>query len=131
MLTLAALEGFLRDSLMDQHFIALYATLPPGIERTYLPTGEVDGPGYMPGGKQLQGGRVVVDGKTAILTFDQVVWPNSTIKANGAIVYNRSKQNRTLAVIKFGKPIASVNGLFRATMPPATAGEGLIRLTAE
>ncbi len=131
MITVAALEGYLRDSLGDQHFLALYTTLPPGIERVYLPTGECEGQGYMPGGKQLQGARVIVDGNTAILTFDQVVWPNSTIKANGAIVYNRSKQNRTLAVIKFGKTINSINGMFRAAMPQATASEGLIRLSAE
>ena len=127
-MTPAALEGLLRDIVANDFWMALYAELPKEAWVAYTGRGEVAGQGYMAGGQKLTGNRVTVDRDTAILTFDTPVWNNSTLNVGGAIIYDRSRNNRTMVAIPFATRIVSRNGIFRGTMPPPTREEGIIRL---
>lgn len=115
----------------DRYKIALYgpnAHLNPLVE-TYTTEGEVVGQGYERGGRPLRGYRCELDGATAVLGWtDTVAWPNATISAAGALVYNASKQNKALVVISFDGLVVSTNGPWEAPMPPCTATAGLIRI---
>lgn len=116
----------------DQYRIALYtarAHLGPWTP-TYTPDGEVEsGNGYQRGGQVLAGYQCGLDGDVAVLGWrEPVVWPNSTITAFGALIYNATKGNRALVVVDFSKPIVSTDGPYRLLMPPISAESALIRI---
>jgi hypothetical protein len=59
----------------------------PGHRRRSDVTGEVEGPGYEPGGQVLLGTRVEeVDGQT-VFQAEDVVWPTTTVRASGLVLY--------------------------------------------
>lgn len=122
------LRGVHRES--DLYRIALYAEDAPLSPRTasYAPLGEVGGPGYQPGGRDLSGFAVTLDGGTAVLDFADPSWPVSTLVAHGALIYNATRENRAVAVVDFGADIVSTNGPFTVRMPTPAAGAGLIRI---
>ena len=69
----------------DDYYVALYgsdATLSVYTE-TYTPAGEVKGQNYRAGGVRLSGMKCALDGVTACMTWDSVVWANATINARG------------------------------------------------
>lgn len=110
----------------DTYMMALYradAAISP-YTRSYTTRGEVEGQGYAPGGIELTGLRAGLDGTVGYLTFDGPNWPSATITAQGALIYNKTRGNRTLAVLLFtdddGKPknVISSNGTFVVTLPP-------------
>lgn len=114
----------------DKYMIALYrsdASLNTLIDE-YTSSGEVAGQGYISGGRQLRGYRCEVDGTSALLSWDSAVWPNATIHAKGALIYNASKRNRALAVIEFLQETVSTNGNFVVPMPPFTSATALVRI---
>jgi hypothetical protein len=80
---------------------------------------EVNAPGYESGGKAVQC-YAVLDGDTAVISFDPVIWPQSSITARYAEISG-------IATFDFGKEITSVNDSFTLTPPEATAKSGLIR----
>lgn len=115
----------------DVYKVALYtssAVLNPMTE-FYTTQGEVSGKGYDRGGQRLKGYRVDLDGTTGILGWtDSVIWRNATIRARAALIYNASKQNRSLVVIDFSEDVVSTNGNWRLPMPPMTAADAVIKL---
>ena len=115
----------------DTYAIALYtndANLNT-YTTAYTPEGEVRGRGYQRGGLDLEGYEAVLDGVTACLSWKRdPVWQNASISADGALIYNRSKGNRAIAVVLFGERVTSTNGPFRVPMPPATSAEAPIYL---
>ena len=119
----------IHDFTTDVFKMALYnssATL--GAATTaYSATNEVVATGYTAGGKAMAGGVVTLDGTTAIVDFNDVVWPASTITARGALIYNSSKANRAVAVIDFQADKASTAEAFTVYMPVPAAGTALIR----
>ena len=70
---------------------------------------------------------ISADGTTAIVDFADVTWPASTITARGALVYNASKANRSIAVLDFGSDKISTDGDFTVSMPAAAAATALLR----
>jgi hypothetical protein len=123
-----AMQGLHSES--DTYAIALYSADANLDEDTqaYTSLGEVQSrDGYAAGGKALQGMKVVLDFNTAVVTFNDVTWPNSTITARGALIFNKSKKNKAVAVLDFGRDIVSTRGLFEVIFPPANEDEGLIR----
>lgn len=117
--------------------MALYA---PGASlsvntKTYTTQGEVpttlpDGPsGYTAGGIALTGRQVaLLSGGGASLDFADPTWPNATISARGALIYNFTKGNRAVLILDLGKTFNSTNGSFAVTR--ANPDEPLIRLVA-
>lgn len=114
----------------DTLMIALYeetSDLGPTIT-TYSTVGESEGSGYTAGGQALTGAVVSLSGSVAIVDFNDVVWPNATISAAGALIYNASEGNRAVAVLSFNGTKASTEGDFSVIMPVADASNAIIQL---
>jgi len=110
----------------DVYRIALYreTAVLSRLTTAYTTKEEVIGSqGYAPGGQVLQGRMVKSDGNTATLGWGNPLWPNASITARGGLIYNFSKQNRTVAVVDLGQNFISTNGNFLVTLP-----ETLIRI---
>ena len=122
----------------DEYRIALYsaqADLSPLVE-SYSTDGEILGsPGYTAGGQVLAGLTISMDGRVAVIDWADPLWPNATITARGALIYNASKGNRAMTVLDFGpspmgepRGYSSTNGNFLVPFPEPTAETGLIRI---
>lgn len=111
----------------DRYMLALYTSDAINEFTTaYTPTGEVVGPGYDAGGRQLKGFRVEDDGSAAVLTFDDIEWPRVTVTGVlGGLVYNASKNNRAVGVIALGQKVSATNGPFTLYFPEPTADAGV------
>jgi hypothetical protein len=109
--------------------IALYtgeASIGPDT-LVYATDNEVQGTGYTAGGETLTGVSVAVDGQVVFVTFSNVSWPGANFTARGALIYNASKSNRSVAVLDFGadRVFSSTNNT--VIMPANTATTALIR----
>ena len=94
----------------------------------YITTEEVTGGNYTVGGNTLTNVAISVDGTTAIFDADNVTFPNATISAQAALLYNNSSANAAIAVLDFGGVKTSTNGTFELQFPTANASAGLIRI---
>ena len=83
---------------------------------------------YTTGGNTLTNVAISVDGTTAIFDADNVTFPNATISAQAALLYNNSNANAAIAVLNFGGVKTSTNGTFELQFPTANASAGLIRI---
>ena len=115
----------------DKHTyaIALY-TDDANLDSTttqYTHVGEVSGKGYPRGGVLLEGFSVTGD-KVACLDFDDVLIPNATISADGALIYNMTAGKKAVAVVRFQERITSTNGPFTIEMTPVGERSSLIRI---
>ena len=111
--------------------IALYtssATL--GAATTaYSTSDEVVGTGYTAGGNTLTSVSPTTSGTTAYVDFADVTWSNSTITANGALVYNTSASNASVIVLAFGSDKSTSNGDFTIIFPTANSSDAIIRIS--
>jgi len=94
----------------------------------YITGAEVSGGNYTAGGNTLTNVAISVDGTTAIFDADNVTFPNATISAQAALLYNNSSANAAIAVLDFGGVKTSTNGTFELQFPTANASAGLIRI---
>ena len=96
----------------------------------YITGAEVSdsGTNYTIGGNTLTNVAITVDGTTAISDADNVTFPNATISAQAALLYNSSNANAAIAVLDFGGVKTSTNGTFELQFPTANASAGLIRI---
>tara|TARA_R100000234_G_C4959981_1_gene161317 strand:- start:227 stop:646 length:420 start_codon:yes stop_codon:yes gene_type:complete len=94
----------------------------------YSTTNEVSGTGYTAGGNTLSGASVTVSDNVAFVDFADTTWASSTITARGALVYNTSNSNASIAVLDFGSDKTSSNSTFQVTFPAASATTALIRI---
>lgn len=121
----------MHDLLADQFMIALYsANAPLSADTTaYITTGEISGPGYTAGGQRLVNPQLLgpVAG-VAFATFNDPVWPASTLTARGALIYNQSAQQRAVAVVDFLADQTSNIGNFTVKFPPPGPATALINL---
>lgn len=113
----------------DVLMIALYSASANLNSSTtvYTTTGEVTGTGYVAGGIALSGVSINSGNDTAWVSFSNPAWPSSTITARGALIYNASKANRSVAILDFGSDRSSSNTTFLITMPASTYTTALIR----
>ena len=121
-------EG-IHDLLTDEIKIALYTALATLNQDTtvYTTTYEVaSGNGYTTGGEVAQNVTVNSSGSTAYVSFDNVVWDPASFTCRGALIYNASKDNRSIAVLNFGTDKTATN-TFTITLPANTADSALIR----
>ena len=115
----------------DVYKIALY-TSAASLDSTttaYVSADEITSSGYNIGGEVLSGYSATVDGTAAILTFSNPSWPNASIVAAGALIYNSSKANAAIAIISFGGDAASTNAAFTIQFPAFDAAHALIRFS--
>ncbi len=138
MATTAALCNSFKNELLgmathvstDTYKIALYTSAAASLDKTtiaYTATGEITGAGYTAGGMALSGLASSLDTDTGILTFSNPAWTTATITADTALIYNSSKANKAVAVLKFTSA-SSTGATFTVQMPAATAVAGAIRI---
>ena len=117
----------------DSLKIALYtgfATLGPD-NTVYVTTNEVPaGGGYEAGGKPLTGVTISTDSTTGIvyINFSNVVWDPAAFTARGALIYNTTRSNASVAVLDFGADKTATN-TFTVTMPVNSVSSALLRFT--
>jgi hypothetical protein len=112
----------------DNLFIALYtgnANLDADTT-AYITTNEVVGTGYTAGGKQLTGVTINTENNAVYINFNNVTWDPAAFTVRGALIYNSSKANRSIAVLNFGSDKTCTN-TFTITMPSNTVSTALIR----
>ena len=125
------LEG-VHNFLTDTFKIALYtstATLGPKTV-VYTSSGEVTSQGTYAAGGQILTGTILSTGSgVAYVTFNNLTWTSVSFTARGALIYNSSKGNKSVAVYNFGTDqTAGALNVFNITMPPNTANEAIIRI---
>lgn len=106
----------------DEFRMALYdKSAELGFETmAYTPKGEVKARGYAAGGKVLTGARLIRSGERGVaITWDSPVWPDSEIKAHGAMIYNATRGHIAIAVLDFQKEVTSTDAEFTVHIPPA------------
>jgi hypothetical protein len=123
-------EG-IHDLLTDTLKMALYTANADlnAATTVYTTDQEVSGTGYTAGGDTVTNVTVQSSGTTAYVNFDNVQWLGASFTTRGALLYNASKANRSIAVINFGSDKIVNNGTFTVTMPANTATTALIRST--
>jgi len=125
------LEG-VHDLLTDELKIALYnGNANVGYETTvYTSVNEVTASGYTAGGLVLQNVSIQSSGQVAYVSFDNVVWTGVVFTCQGALIYNHSKGNKSVAVLNFGSEKSTTPAqTFTITLPPNTVNSAIIRLT--
>lgn len=96
----------------------------------YTSTGEVTGTGYTAGGNTLVVSVTPTStGNTAFISFANTAWNSSTISANGALIYNSSFGNASVAVLNFGSTISTQNQTFTINFPVANANSAIIKIS--
>ena len=97
----------------------------------YSTTNEVSGTGYTAGGVTLSSQAVAYDSSNNVAYFDAAdpSWSSATITARGALIYNNSKSNASIAVLDFGSDFSSSNGTFQVQLPTAAYNTALIRIS--
>lgn len=92
----------------------------------YSTTNEITGTGYSAGGIVLTGVTVLTSGTTAYVDFADAVWNPAAFTARGALIYNSSKGDKSIAVLDFGSDKTATTS-FTVQMPANTANAALIR----
>ena len=112
--------------LTDNLYMALYVAAADLDETTtiYTTQNEVTGGGYTAGGVLLTGVTINSSGYTAYVSFNPVNF-NASVTARGALIYNASQGNKSIAVLNFGSDKTSTN--FIVTPPTNTATSAIIR----
>lgn len=118
----------IHDLLNDTIKIALYkSTASLGASTTvYGVADEVVGTGYVAGGKVMTNVTIANLNNVVYVDFDDVVWNPASFTAAGALIYNASKGNKSIAVLSFGGDKTAAN-TFTIQMPANTYDAALLR----
>lgn len=118
-----------QDLLNDNLKIALYTAFATLNKDTtaYSPTNEITGTGYTVGGLALSNVTVTASNDVVYVSFSNPTWNPGAFTARGALIYNASQSNASIAVLNFGYDITSQN-TFTVPLPPNTATSALIRI---
>ena len=135
-------DAFLQDCLDGGHDlgtsgntlkIALYTSSASlgATTATYTTSAEVSGTGYTAGGATLSSQAVAYDSTNQVAYFDAAdpAWTTATITARGAMIYNNSKSNASVAILDFGSDYTSTAGTFTIQLPSAAYNTAIIRIS--
>lgn len=120
----------IHNLLVDTIKIALYTSAASLSADTtvYSVANEIVGTGYVAGGKVMTGVTIANQNDVVYIDFDDVVWTPASFTAAGALIYNFSKANRSIAVLSFGADKTAAN-TFTIQMPSNTFDSALLRFT--
>lgn len=99
----------------------------------YITDNEVPtGNGYTAGGETMTGVTISTqttgpNAGTVYVNFDNVSWPGANFTARGALIYNETQGNASVAVLDFGSDKTFSATSNTVTMPANTATTALIR----
>ncbi len=94
----------------------------------YTTSQEATGTNYTAKGGTLTKVAPTTSGTTAFTDFADTTWSSSTITARGALIYNSSASNKSVAVLDFGSDKTSTSGDFTIQFPAANSSAAIIRL---
>jgi len=136
MITACLTTSFLQEILQGVHDlsvdtlkIALYgssASLGPSTT-VYTSSGESVGTGYIAGGATLSNVTVQSYPGVGYVDFDNPTW-TGTFVTRGALIYNSSKSNRSIAVLDFGIDQVVNARPFLVQLPPNNPQASIIRI---
>lgn len=121
----------------DTFKIALYTgSASIGATTTaYTTSGEVSGTGYTAGGQELTislsptASNNTLGTPTAYINFANATWPNATFTARGALIYNSTQSNKSVAVLDFGADKIVSDDTFQIIFPTADANSAIVRIS--
>jgi hypothetical protein len=98
----------------------------------YTATNEITGTGYTAGGVVMTGVTIStettgVNSGTVFVNFANVSWPGANFIARGALIYNVTRSNKSVAVLDFGSDKTFSSTSNTVVMPANTATTALIR----
>lgn len=111
-----------------------YANIGP-TTTVYSTDNEISGTGYTAGGNTLVISQSPTSGSntqqipTAYVSFANSAWPNASFTARGALIYNSTQGNKSVAVLDFGSDKTVVNQTFTVVFPTATANDAVVRIS--
>jgi hypothetical protein len=117
--------------------IALYtAASNIGPDTTvYTTTDEVVGTGYTAGGNTLvistspTSGNSTASIPTAFVSFSNTSWATASFTARGALIYNSTQGNKSVAVLDFGADKTAAGTTFEIVFPTANATSAIVRIS--
>lgn len=122
-----------QNLVSDTLYMALYtafATLGPATTE-YTTENEVssDGTNYTAGGNVITGATVNIDTatNTVYINFDNVSWPDANFTARGALIYNSTQGNKSIAVLDFGSDKTFNAATNTVAMPVNASTTALLR----
>ena len=101
----------------------------------YTTAGEVVGGGYVAGGNTLTisvsptAANNSQNVPTAYVSFANSTWPNATFTARGALIYNATEGNKSVAVLDFGADKTVNNDTFQFIFPTPDANSAIVRIS--
>jgi hypothetical protein len=125
----AELYQGIHDLVADSIYIALFDAEADLTESTtvYTTTNEITGTGYTAGGNLLLNATINTSGNTAYVSFSNTSWPAATFTCRGALIYNATKGNKSVAILDFGAEKTVTNNTLTITFPSNTATSAIIR----
>jgi hypothetical protein len=123
----------------DTFKIALY-TAAANLDATtavYNPAaaGQVVGAGYTAGGNTLVisvtpvAANNLAGTPTSYWSFANTSWPNASFTARGALIYNSTEGNKSVAVLDFGADKVVVGDTFTIIFPTPDANSAIVRIS--
>lgn len=88
---------------------------------------EVTGTNYAAGGGTLTNVTPTSGGTTGFTDFVDLVFPNVSITASGALIYNSTNGDRAVAVLDFGGDKTATAADMTIIFPAAAAGTAILR----
>lgn len=118
------------DFSADVFKIALYTSAAVlGPETTvYSATDEVSSAGYTPGGNVLLNVTVNSGNQTGYVSFSNPIWLATTFSPRGALIYNYTKANKSVAVLNFGTDQTTLGQNFEIQLPANQPETAVIRI---
>lgn len=123
-----------QDIITDTLYMALYTAFSDigPLTTVYTTSNEVTGTGYTAGGVEVTGAVLSTqttgpNAGTVYVNFDDVSWPGANFVARGALIYNVTQGNKSVAVLDFGSDKTFSSTSNTVTMPANTATTALIR----
>jgi hypothetical protein len=121
----------------DTFKIALY-TAAANLDASttvYITSGEVVGAGYTAGGNTLTISVTPVAANnlagvpTSYWSFANTSWPNASFTARGALIYNSTEGNKSVAVLDFGSDKVIAGDTFTIIFPTPDANSAIVRIS--
>ena len=117
--------------------VALYtAAANLGASTTvYTTANEITGTGYTAGGNTLvisvspTSGNNTSGIPTAFVSFNNSTWTNATFTCRGALIYNSTQGNKSVAVLDFGSDKTVTNDTFQIIFPTPDANSAIVRIS--
>ena len=101
----------------------------------YSTTNEVVGTGYTAGGNTLTISVSPTSGNnsssvpTAYISFANSTWTNASFTCRGALIYNSTQGNKSVAVLDFGSDKTVTNDTFQIAFPTPDANNAIVRIS--